>query len=128
MRYIDNLIDWGDQLFAQNNWESNTLAMSHYQLAADLLGPDPRKGRRAGVLPATTTYAELYPIDTTPDANPSDSFHLDDQKVFPIPQNDNFAAFGTEPRPRWRKFGPVRTSTASRDNWHYSNRQSTPAS
>jgi hypothetical protein len=103
MRYIDNLIDWGDQLFAQNNWESNTLAMSHYQLAADLLGPDPRKGRRAGVLPATTSYAELYPIDTTPDANPSDSFHLDDQKVFPIPQNDNFAAYWDRTRAQMAK-------------------------
>lgn len=42
MRYIDNLIDWGDQLFAQDTRESITQATNLYVMANDLLGPRPQ--------------------------------------------------------------------------------------
>ncbi|MEZ4313954.1 MAG: neuraminidase-like domain-containing protein, partial [Polyangiaceae bacterium] len=41
MRYIDNLLDWGDALFRRDTLESNHEALSLYLLAADLLGPRP---------------------------------------------------------------------------------------
>lgn len=41
MGYIDNLIDWGDQLFRQYNRESINEARMHYILAYDLLGQKP---------------------------------------------------------------------------------------
>lgn len=42
MKYIDNLIDWADGLFARDTRESITQATLLYFLAADLLGPRPR--------------------------------------------------------------------------------------
>ncbi|MBB96911.1 MAG: hypothetical protein CML68_20225 [Rhodobacteraceae bacterium] len=41
MRYIDNLIGWGDQLFTQDTRESITQATNLYNLAQSLLGPRP---------------------------------------------------------------------------------------
>lgn len=38
MRYISNLIDFGDNLFTQDTWESITEATMYYVLAKDLLG------------------------------------------------------------------------------------------
>ena len=41
MKYIDNLLDWGDFEFAQYSWESITMARMYYTYASDLLGPKP---------------------------------------------------------------------------------------
>lgn len=41
MKYIDNLIDWGDALFTRDNWESINQATTLYLVAYDLLGPKP---------------------------------------------------------------------------------------
>ena len=41
MRYLDNLIDWGDALFAEFTRESLNEASMLYVLAADILGPRP---------------------------------------------------------------------------------------
>lgn len=41
MKYIDNLIDWGDALFAEFTMESLNEATMLYVLAADILGPRP---------------------------------------------------------------------------------------
>lgn len=41
MKYIDNLIDWGDFEFTQYTWESITMARMYYTYASDLLGPKP---------------------------------------------------------------------------------------
>jgi hypothetical protein len=41
MKYIDNLLDWGDNLFAQENRESINQAFLLYVLAFNLLGPRP---------------------------------------------------------------------------------------
>jgi len=43
MAYIDNLIAWGDQLFTQYTWESNTAAYMLYVYAYNLLGPKPQQ-------------------------------------------------------------------------------------
>jgi hypothetical protein len=42
MKYIDNLIDWGDNLFRQGTMESVNQATQMYILADKLLGPKPR--------------------------------------------------------------------------------------
>ncbi|MFK8103119.1 MAG: neuraminidase-like domain-containing protein [Saprospiraceae bacterium] len=58
MKYIDNLIDWGDFLFAQDTRESITQATNLYVLANDLLGPKPQP---VGEIPLPTpkNYAEI---------------------------------------------------------------------
>ncbi len=42
MKYIDNLLDWGDYLFGQDTRESINEAVMLYLLAYDLLGPKPK--------------------------------------------------------------------------------------
>jgi hypothetical protein len=41
MRYVDNLLDWGDALFTEFTRESLNEATMLYVLAADVLGPRP---------------------------------------------------------------------------------------
>ena len=48
MTYIDNLIAWGDQLFSQDTIEAINEATQLYVMAADLLGPRPRRPSPAG--------------------------------------------------------------------------------
>ncbi|HEU4854668.1 MAG TPA: neuraminidase-like domain-containing protein [Nitrosospira sp.] len=43
MKYLDNLIAWGDNLFRQDSMESINEATQLYILAAEILGPRPRK-------------------------------------------------------------------------------------
>ena len=43
MQYVDNLIAWGDQLFAHDSWESITAAYMLYVYTYDLLGPKPEQ-------------------------------------------------------------------------------------
>lgn len=43
MKYLDNLISWGDFLFRQDSMESINEATQLYILAAEILGPRPRK-------------------------------------------------------------------------------------
>lgn len=43
MKYIDNLLDWGDYLFAQDTMESINEATMLYVLASDILGKRPSK-------------------------------------------------------------------------------------
>lgn len=43
MKYLDNLIAWGDYLFAQDSMESINEATQLYILAAEILGPRPKK-------------------------------------------------------------------------------------
>lgn len=42
MKYLDNLIAWGDNLFRQDSMESINEATQLYVLAAELLGPPPK--------------------------------------------------------------------------------------
>jgi hypothetical protein len=43
MKYLDNLIAWGDFLFRQDSMESINEATQLYIMAAEILGPPPRK-------------------------------------------------------------------------------------
>ncbi len=43
MKYVDNLIDWGDSLFRRDTWEANSEALMLYMLASDILGERPQK-------------------------------------------------------------------------------------
>lgn len=43
MKYLDNLIAWGDHLFQQDTVESINEAMQRYVLAANILGPRPQR-------------------------------------------------------------------------------------
>lgn len=54
MAYLDNLIAWGDALFAQDTSETVAEATQLYVLAANLLGPRPQQvPRTSTVLPQT---------------------------------------------------------------------------
>ncbi|MBP1693472.1 MAG: hypothetical protein H6Q37_1355, partial [Chloroflexi bacterium] len=55
MKYLDNLIAWGDYLFRQDTMESVNQATQFYVLADRLLGPKPRL-----VPPAVDTPPETY--------------------------------------------------------------------
>ena len=58
MAYLDNLIGWGDSLFAQDTGEAINEAMQLYVLAANILGPRPQAVPRRGSVRAQT-YADL---------------------------------------------------------------------
>ena len=58
MKYLDNLIAWGDSLFQQDTVESINEATQRYVLAANLLGPRPQRiPPRGAVRPKT--FADL---------------------------------------------------------------------
>ncbi|MGA9141405.1 MAG: neuraminidase-like domain-containing protein [Methanocella sp.] len=58
MKYIDNLIAWGDRLFSQDTMESINEATQMYVLAAELLGPRPEPVRSSLTVP-DMTFADL---------------------------------------------------------------------
>ncbi|WP_264328552.1 MULTISPECIES: neuraminidase-like domain-containing protein [unclassified Wolbachia] len=59
--YIDNLIDWGDMLFAKGSWEALNQATMLYIRAWDLLGPKPIKKGNFSVQPQS--FSELKDHD-----------------------------------------------------------------
>jgi Tc toxin complex TcA C-terminal TcB-binding domain/Neuraminidase-like domain len=58
MKYLDNLISWGDYLFRQDSMESINEATQLYILAAELLGPKPKR-IPPSVKPPLETFNEL---------------------------------------------------------------------
>jgi hypothetical protein len=60
MKYIDNLIAWGDQLFCRDTMESINEATQLYILAADLLGKRPEEIPPRAI-PTIHTYKTLEP-------------------------------------------------------------------
>ena len=58
MKYLDNLIAWGDDLFAQDTLESINEATQLYVLAANLLGPRPQRIPPRGTV-QPKTFAQL---------------------------------------------------------------------
>jgi len=58
MKYLDNLIAWGDSLFQQDTSESINEATQLYVLAANLLGQRPQRIPQAGTV-RPKTFAEL---------------------------------------------------------------------
>ncbi|HRE52464.1 MAG TPA: neuraminidase-like domain-containing protein [Flavitalea sp.] len=62
MKYIDNLLDWGDYLFAQDTMESINEATMLYILAYDILGKRPVKlGKCKTAGDSALTYDNLGP-------------------------------------------------------------------
>jgi|GEM_PF-1136623 len=60
MKYIDNLVAWGDQLFHRDTIEAINEATQLYILAANLLGPRPQNIPKRGKT-KPQTYAQLRP-------------------------------------------------------------------
>ena len=58
MKYLDNLIAWGDTLFLQDTVESINDATQKYILAANILGPRPQQLPARGVV-RPKTFAQL---------------------------------------------------------------------
>ncbi len=69
MQFVDNLLDWGDSLFAQDTMESINEATMLYMLAAEILGPRPVSlGECETVDAQQLTYAAIGPrLDGTSD-------------------------------------------------------------
>ena len=66
MRYIDNLLDWGDSLFTEFTMESLNEATMLYVLANDILGPRPADVGdcgEGGVDPRDYEQIELHALD-----------------------------------------------------------------
>lgn len=64
MKYLDNLIAWGDNLFQQDTIESINEATQRYVLAANLLGPRPQRIPPQGkVQPRTFAQLKALPHD-----------------------------------------------------------------
>lgn len=59
MKYIENLTEWGDNLFRQDTMESIVQATQMYILADKLLGPKPRTVVPPAVEPVAETYRQL---------------------------------------------------------------------
>jgi hypothetical protein len=68
MKYLDNLIAWGDSLFAQDTIESINEATQHYVLAANLLGERPQRIPPTGAV-RPRTFAELRKKGLDPASN-----------------------------------------------------------
>jgi hypothetical protein len=112
MKYIDNLIAWGDQLFRRDTIESINEATQLYILAADLLGKHPET-IPPRVKPTVQTYNSLAPeLDAlsnklvqaengivSPSATPSLSANSQPPLLdfailyFCIPQNDKLLSY-----------------------------------
>ncbi len=63
MKYVDNLLDWGDSLFSEFTMESVNEATMLYVMAADILGPRPAELGSCGegqVVPKT--YEKIQPL------------------------------------------------------------------
>lgn len=64
MKYLDNLIAWGDQLFTQDTVESINEATQRYVFAANLLGPRPQRVPQPGkVRPKTFDQLKAAGLD-----------------------------------------------------------------
>ena len=59
MKYVDNLLDWGDSLFTQFTMESVNEAEMLYVMARDILGPRPAMLGPCGTDAKTRTYGEI---------------------------------------------------------------------
>src|SRR5262249_1737017 len=68
MKYLDNLIAWGDSLFAQYTIETINEAMVSYVLAANLLGPRPQLVPSRGTI-APKNFAQIKKAGLDPLGN-----------------------------------------------------------
>jgi hypothetical protein len=112
MKYIDNLIAWGDQLFRREARESLNEATQLYVLAADVLGRRPdvvarRHRRRIETFKSLSDGARLGPLSNAeqlvPDAGPGTGPDAPDSPeppapvslYFCVPENDKLLGYWT---------------------------------
>lgn len=106
MKYLDNLIAWGDQLFRQDTIESINEASLLYMLAYEILGDRPQKVPNVKHEDLTFNEIEvklddfgnarvdviiedtLLPITVVPPSNGNEPIPKIDTFYFPIPNND----------------------------------------
>ncbi|HRP31191.1 MAG TPA: hypothetical protein PKV73_04850 [Agriterribacter sp.] len=117
MKYLDNLIAWGDNLFRQDTIETLNEATQVYVLAANILGPKPQKipprGKRtnktykqlkdAGIDAFGNALIEIendFPFNTSPtssihvdEGGTSAAFGIGRTLYFCIPQNDKLLGY-----------------------------------
>ncbi|WP_019500352.1 neuraminidase-like domain-containing protein [Pseudanabaena sp. PCC 6802] len=108
MKYIDNLLDWGDNLFAQDTWESITQATLLYLLAYDLLGAKPEDlGKEKSPQPETfqciqTQYKDKIPqflieleqlVGTGQSSSLTNTPFNDINAYFCVSENEQFTAY-----------------------------------
>jgi len=108
MKYLDNLIAWGDYLFRQESMESQNEATQIYIMAAEILGPKPKKTPPIAK-PKVETYNELedefdkfsnalIQVENMITVMPGDSIDGGDTAPLPllyfcIPQNDKLLQY-----------------------------------
>ena len=98
MKYLDNLIAWGDQLFAQNTRESIYEAIQLYILADEILGPKPITIPQSGSVLASS-YNDLAPqlLKDSNDAFGNATVTL--ENAFPFVVSGTASTSGKPPRP-----------------------------
>src|SRR6267154_2783727 len=87
MKYIDNLLDWGDSLFSQFTMESVNEATMLYVMAADILGPRPTELGPCGEMSGSgKTYDDIAPFlrPADPNAEPTTDFLIEELETFTI--------------------------------------------
>jgi hypothetical protein len=95
MRYIDNLIAWGDMLFRQNTLETINEATQMYVLAGELLGPRPERIRPSAV-PEPQSYGQLLPkLDAFSNALVTIENELPFASGAPVPQDESVDVLGS---------------------------------
>jgi len=107
MKYLDNLIAWGDYLFRQDSMESINEATQLYVIAAELLGPRPQKVPPAARVPMETFNElesefdafsnALVQVENFVPAMPGNGSAADSAPIpmlyFCIPQNEKLSAY-----------------------------------
>ena len=109
MKYIDNLIAWGDQLFRQDTMESINEAAQLYCQAAEILGPMPRKvpppqkpavesfneleGKLDAFSNAIVNFENLIPVVSGNASSGTNGQPLPSLLYFCIPQNDQLLRY-----------------------------------
>lgn len=112
MKYIDNILNWGDYLFAQDTSESVNQATNLYVLASDLLGKRPESEGKIPV-PEPKTFHDikkqygdgipqfLIELENTPEVFSVKDYHVVFSQVpfnkinsyFNVPENSDFKAY-----------------------------------
>ncbi len=110
MKYIDNLVSWGDQLFRRETIESLNEATQLYVLAAEILGKRPevisrKEVRHIETFASLTSNSRLGPLSNAeqlvPDAGPPGGDKLSEDPDLPVapslyfcvPENDKLLGY-----------------------------------
>jgi hypothetical protein len=97
MKYIDNLIAWGDQLFRRDTIEAINEATNLYVLAAEILGRRPESVPPAGTIPIKT-YNQLEQLFHDPQTDFSDVV-VNAEQIVPGPGNSGSPGASPLPLP-----------------------------